>query len=281
MMRACVHIVALAAALAACRANPGFQLRGDGEETGASSDTGASSEAGSTAPELCEPAPDEAYPVCEPKFPLLPLADFNVARSVIFANNDVCGVFTSMLVRRAGDTLQRCDAACDDSCSTTFAMDVSFAAKIELLAPLLPDEGECAVMWHVSREDPDPEADDPCTTAGFLLMDDTPEQALRVQVVFDSETPDPFAGQPGAPLRMTSVGDFTGCDLGPEDTCVTDYFTESLHLSFGACELDTHQSVITTQLRVAGNDYTLETHNAFRCLDNVTKNYRWWVRREF
>ena len=32
MMRACVHIVALAAVLAACRANPGFQLRGDGEE---------------------------------------------------------------------------------------------------------------------------------------------------------------------------------------------------------------------------------------------------------
>ena len=33
MMRACVHIVALAAVLAACRANPGFQLRGDGEAT--------------------------------------------------------------------------------------------------------------------------------------------------------------------------------------------------------------------------------------------------------
>lgn len=282
MMRACVHLAALTVTMLACRPNPGFALREDGgdDSTGraGTSETGAE---GTTAAEICEPAPDEAYAVCEPKFPLLPLADFNVARSVIFPDNTTCGVFNSMRVRRDGDTLQRCGTACDDSCADGPAMDISFAAKIPLLAPLLPEEGACAVMWHVSRMNPDPEADHPCTTAGFLLMDDTPARALRVYVTFDSETPDPFADQPDAPLRMTDLGDRDGCDLGEADDCSTDFFTRNLHLSFGACELDTYQSVITTDLQVGRIDYTLELHSAYRCLTDKVNNYRWWIRREF
>ncbi len=278
-----VHPVALIAALSACRTNPAFMLQDDGESSASGTlSSSSSSEAGSsTGAELCEPSNEALTPTCMPAFKLSPLEGFNIANSKLFPADQACDTFSDLRVKRVNDRLQSCPNSCDEPCDDLNSLDVSFVATLDLFEPLLPDEGTCALLWHVGRDNPDPESNDRCLTAGFMLRDDTPAQLLRVAVTFNNPEPDPFAGRPEAPLRMTSVGEFELCDLGDANTCATDFKTETLKLRFGACELDTHQGVVTTGLSVDGARFTLELHNAYSCLDNTTSFYRWWIHRDF
>jgi len=294
-MRACVPIaaplVALLATLAACRANPGFLLRDSDEDdsTGraGTSDTGADSETGA---ELCEPVSEDFGALCTPEFDLLPLTQYVVNFSdadILGASQNVCGQFESFVVRRQGDALERCDGGCGLDCDPDTALDVKGLANLPNFAKLLPAPGACATMWHISRTNPEPPPTEPdaswtpCVTSGFLLMDDTPERLLRVAVTFDSEVPDPFAGQPGAPLSMTPGDDpLDVCPGQISDTCLAGFTPMALTFNLGRCSVETHQALTTRALTTDGADYVLELHNAYRCIDN-RQNYRWWVRRKF
>ena len=297
-MRACVLIaaplLAMIAALPACRANPGFMLRddgGDADSTGADTTGDTSASGASTGAELCEPVNTESGALCTPEFDLLPItkAIVNFSNAAILRDTrNVCDAFDGFLVKRVGDELQRCDDGCDAPCDPDTAMDVSILVTAPNFNKLLPSPDACATLWHISRPNPEPMPPEPdgewtpCVTSGFLLMDDTPERQLRVAVTFDSDVPDPFADQPDSPLTMVARTDapFDLCTGQISDTCLDGFTPLGLTFGLGRCSVETYQSLTTTALSTATGDYILELHNAYRCIDN-RQNYRWWVRRQF
>ncbi|MBK7824791.1 hypothetical protein [Nannocystis sp.] len=298
-MHARVPIAALAVvttvAVAACRPNPGFMLTSGGDDSDASDASETISDTGdteaSTGEPLCEPV-NQPGDICAPEFPLLPITKAVVNfsdRPILGADKDVCGAFSSFVVKRVDDQLQRCDDGCDLPCDATTAMNIAGLAMLTDFAELLPVPEACAILWHTSRDNPDPKPDPddpkfdewtPCVTSGFLLMDEA-DRKLRVAVAFDSETPDPFASQAKPPLAMKKDTD-TVHELctAPIGACLNGFTPQALSFTLDRCTVDTFESVTTTALRSRGSDYTLELHNAYRCIDGF-ESYRWWIRREF
>lgn len=297
-MRACVHIAAVTLALAGCRANPGFLLfdegngedrEGDSESEGLSTGTTSDESAGV---DICEPQVDEPNDACKPweGLPLSLLEDFNPADTPLLADVP-CEQVTQLLVKRVGNNLQQCDNSCDDPCEGP-STSVDGVASLGDIKPLLPAEGECSVLWHRGRPDPDPESQALCLTAGFALFDDDPEQRLRVAVAFNSPDPDPFAGVPGSPFSvMVSKEEVVGdefcrpmersaCD--PEtDEDVEDVRRLLLDFRFGECLVPSSQGQIVRDIQFGGERHILENHSAYRCIENTTAVYRWWLRRVF
>lgn len=294
-MHARVHL-ALAVMLAGCRPNPGFMLTSGGDDSddsdgsdtvGDTSDSDAST--GAIEP-LCEPV-NQPGDICAPEFPLLPITKAVVNfsdRPILGADKDVCNSFSSFVVKRVGDQLQRCDDGCDQPCDAATAMNIAGLAMLTDFSKLLPLPEACAIMWHTSRDNPDPKPEPadpkfdewtPCVTSGFLLMDE--DRKLRVAVAFDSETPDPFASQADPPLAMKKDTDTVHelCTT-PIGACLNGFTPQALSFTLDRCTVDTFESVTTTALRSAGSDYTLELHTAYRCIDGF-ESYRWWIRREF
>jgi len=284
-MRACVHIAAMTLVLAGCRANPGFLLFDDGnsEDREGDSDSDSDSSDESAGTDICEPQVLQPSDVCTPwdAFPLWVLDGFNVAKSQLLADVP-CEQFTQLLVKRVDDDLQQCTASCDEPCDGPL-LDVSFAAKVADIAPLLPAEGECALLWHRGQPNPDTESQTLCLTAGFALFDDEPEPRLRVAVAFNTKAPDPFAGVPGSPFTVTvtdeGVGD--GFCVGMEQTaCNADGATlKLLEFRFGECVVRSSQGQTVSELQVGGERHILENHSAYRCITGGLNVYRWWLRR--
>ena len=293
MMHTRVHLAAFAVLLAGCRPNPGFMLTSGGDDSDGDdtiSDTGDTGDTGTIDP-ICEPV-SQPGDICAPMFDLLPITKSVVNfsdRPILGADRDVCGAFSSFVLKRVGDELQRCDDGCDQPCVTTGALNIAGLASLPSFSKLLPVEAECAIMWHTSRDntDPKPPPDDPkfdewtpCVTSGFLLMDEA-DRRLRVAVAFDSATPDPFAGRAGSPVAMAKNAAVTHelC-TDPIGACLNGFTPQDLSFTLDPCTLDTFQSTTIRELRSAGSDYTLELHHAYRCV-NGFESYRWWVRREF
>lgn len=280
-------------ALAGCRANPGFLLSEDdnaedreGESESASVGESTAESAGESTSEsadICEPQvvrPDNA---CRPweALPLWLLDGFNVAGSPPLVNVE-CDEVAQLLVKRVGGALQQCDAGCDQPCEGP-SMNVSYAATVGDIGPLLPVEGECAVLWHLGKYNPDPESDTDCLTAGFALFDDLPERPLRVAVAFNTPDPDPFADVPGSPFSVTVTDEgVDGPCPGMEETDCDEAgaFPKLLDFRFGECSMRTSQGQIVNELLVGGERHILENHSAYDCINGPTV-YRWWLRRVF
>ncbi len=280
-------------ALASCRANPGFILfeddgedrDGESESEGASDSTADSAGESTGTADICEPKVVEPGEACRPwkALPLWVLDGFNVADSPPLENLP-CKQVTQLLVKRDGNALQQCDAGCDQPCEGP-SINVGFAAGVADIGPLLPVEGECAVLWHRGKDNPDPESDVACLTAGFALFDDEPEQRLRVAVAFNTPDPDPFAGVPGSPFAVTVTGEAVGdgfC-LGMEQTqCdAMGAIPKLLDFRFGECSVRTSQGQIVSELLVGGERHILENHSAYDCISTGPTVYRWWLRRVF
>jgi len=277
----------MAVALMGCRANPGFMLLdGDGEDRESESDADSLGESAGSEDgvEICEPRILVPADDCRPweALPLWLFEGFNVATTPMLVDLP-CDQLTQLLVKRVGTDLRQCASACDSSCDTGLNMDVTYAGKVALLAPLLPAEGECAKLWHVGRPQENPESAASCRTTGFALLDDTPEAALRVVVAFNTAEPDPFAGVPGSPVAVTvtenTVGD--GVCPGMENTAcdATGAIPKLLDFRFGECSFQSSQGQIGQELQAGGEHYVLENHSAYDCINTGPTVYRWWLRR--
>ena len=282
-MRACVHIAAMTLALAGCRANPGFLLskddNGEDREGESESASESASEGTSESANSCEPQVVQ----CRPwqNLPLWLTTGFNVAGAPMLVGLQ-CDQVAQLLVKRVGGALQQCDAGCDQPCEGP-SMDVSFPATLPDLAPLLPAEGECAVLWHRGKFNPDPESDDDCLTAGFALFDDEPEPRLRVAVAFNTPNPDPFLGVLGSPFSVEATNESVDdpCPGREQTDCdEAGAIHKLLDFRFGDCNERTSQGQILSELLVGGERHILENHSAYDCINGPTV-YRWWLRRVF
>ena len=161
-------------------------------------------------------------------------------------------------------------------------MTVGMVVSDSDIGPLLPAEGECSVLWHRGRPNPDPESQTLCLTSGFALFDDDPEQRLRVAVAFNTPVPDPFAGVPGSPFSATVnkegvVGD-EFCVAMEQSACTPDgddVRRELLDFRFGDCVVSSSQGQIVRDIQFGGERHILENHSAYYCLSKGTTVYRW------
>ncbi len=269
-------MVVMALALAACRDNPGFVVRGEtrgsGELESDSSDSGGSSADDTTDESVCTPRVVEDIDftgLCS-DFAGSPIVPFNLATSALLQSRD-CEAEVDVLVKRVGDTLYETDD-CETISDMESSMGIATALGLPGIGPLLPEDGACARFWHLGRFDP---ADDACSSAAYGFWDR--DGSLRLAATATPE-PGPFPGFDGFDLSVTATRN-DPCTSPGATTCPNgDIVSETVEFRFGGCTLEALQGETWTDIVVGGTEYTLDLYRAYACLGKPTE-FGWFLRR--
>lgn len=279
-MRALARSAAVLLAIAGCGPNPYFKLIGESNEGGASgtdtADTNTGAEtSGSTAPDLppCEPVPVvEAQDDCDPsKIPLPPpepppnMVDQSMFKDV------ACGTKSDLYVRRVTDTeIQLCPAGCAGECDAAKTLSVAGFGIYPTISSLLPQLGECARLWHVSK----PDVDNVCQSLAYAFWDTTGEQSLRLAVTLGDL--DAFAGLAELPIAVTTVPQQQFVCTALDGLC--DRTVEVLNVDLDGCEFPAPQNAEWKNIPFQGREYIFSARS-YTCL-NAPSSFGWYLRRD-